>query len=119
MTRYFVWAGGRKTGLGLLGAAILIVMAFVLGATFEAFAGALLLCLGITQGTVAWEDSRRPEWAQAGAAAPHSPEAATWNDVKWPEGRIVDMHKTGEEGHREELERQARRELERRARRPY
>lgn len=59
MTRYFEWAGGRKVGLGLIAAALLTTMAFLLDADFIAYSGALLLALGFTQGTVAYEDSRR------------------------------------------------------------
>lgn len=125
MTRYFTWAGGRKVGLGLLAAVLLTAMAFLLkDVGFIEYSGALLLAFGITQGTVAYEDSRRPEWrayeAQAEMPGRRVPEAAGWDDVKWPEGRIV-VHETDrEEEERAIAERAvARAELERRARRSY
>lgn len=59
MTAFYEWAGGRKVALGLLYAALVTVMAFPLSATFVGYAAALATGLGITSGTVAWEDSHR------------------------------------------------------------
>lgn len=69
MNKFFVWTGGRKVGLGIVGAVVLTVMAIVLRAPFEAYAAGILVCLGITQGTVAYEDVKRPfEWVEDGTA---------------------------------------------------
>lgn len=59
MTRFFTWAGGRKVGLGLIAAVLLTAMAFALDATFTEYAGGILLALGFSQATVAYEDTRR------------------------------------------------------------
>lgn len=59
MTKFFERAGGRKVGLGLIAAVMLTVMAFALDAGFMEYSGTLLLALGFTQGTVAYEDARR------------------------------------------------------------
>lgn len=59
MTRYFQWAGGRKTGLGLIAVLLFVAMAVPLDATFVQFMGGVLGALGLTQATVAYEDSRR------------------------------------------------------------
>src|SRR5690606_6176944 len=59
MTRFFTWAGGRKVGLGLIAAVLLTAMAFALDAAFTEYAGGILLALGFSQATVAYEDTRR------------------------------------------------------------
>lgn len=48
--------GGRKFFNGYVASVILIVMAFLLDATFDQFALYLCLALGFTVGSVAWED---------------------------------------------------------------
>lgn len=108
MTRYFTWAGGRKVGLGLLAAVLLTVMAFLLkDVGFIEYSGALLLAFGITQGTVAYEDSRRPEWATV-----HQPLEITRN---------IPEHETDREAEERAIAERvaARADLERRARRTY
>lgn len=59
MRRYYEWAGGRKLGVGYLAAVLLTIMALILGAGYVEYAGAILLALGITSGSIAYEDSRR------------------------------------------------------------
>lgn len=59
MRRYYEWAGGRKMGAGYIAALLLTAMAIVLGASYAEYAGGILLALGITSGTIAYEDSRR------------------------------------------------------------
>lgn len=61
MTKFFAWAGGRKVGLGLIGLVVLTIMAFPLRADFMDYALAVLLALGLTQGSVAYEDVKRRE----------------------------------------------------------
>jgi hypothetical protein len=58
--RFYDWAGGRKIAIGYVAALLLTAMAFLLKATYAEYAGGLLLALGITSGTIAYEDSRRP-----------------------------------------------------------
>lgn len=60
MLRYYDWAGGRKMGAGYIAVALFTALAKPLGASFAEYAGAVLLALGITVGSVAYEDSRRP-----------------------------------------------------------
>lgn len=60
MKRFYEWAGGRKVAVGYVAAALLTIMALVLRASYAEYAGAILLALGITSGTIAYEDSRRP-----------------------------------------------------------
>lgn len=59
MKRYHEWAGGRKMGAGYIAAVLLTIMAKVLDASFAEYAGAILLALGITAGSVAYEDVKR------------------------------------------------------------
>lgn len=59
MKRFYQAAGGRKVGVGLLAALVLTAMAFPLDADFASYATALLAALGLTQGSVAYEDVRR------------------------------------------------------------
>lgn len=61
MKGFYEWAGGRKVGLGILGALLLTIMAFPLDADFGVYGGMILGCLGITSGAVAYEDTRRPK----------------------------------------------------------
>lgn len=61
MTRYFKWAGGRKTGLGLIGVVLSIPMARLLGASFYEWAAFVAMLLGFTQFSVAYEDRGRKE----------------------------------------------------------
>lgn len=56
MTRYFRWAGGRKTGLGLIGFVAGSFMAWLLEASFYEWAGFSALMLGFTQFSIAYED---------------------------------------------------------------
>lgn len=59
MRRYYEWAGGRKIAIGYLAALLLTIMAVVLDAGYAEYAGGILIALGITSGTIAYEDSRR------------------------------------------------------------
>lgn len=59
MRRYYEWAGGRKVGIGYVAAVLLTIMALILDASYTEYAGGILIALGITSGTIAYEDSRR------------------------------------------------------------
>lgn len=59
MGRYYEWAGGRKMGAGYIAVILLTVMALCLGASYTEYAGGILLALGVTSSTIAYEDSRR------------------------------------------------------------
>ena len=61
MTHFYDWAGGRKTAHGLLYAVLVTAMAFPLDASYGAYTAALALGLGLTVGSVAYEDARRPK----------------------------------------------------------
>lgn len=63
MKRLYDAAGGRKVAIGYLAAVLLTVMAFPLQADFVAYSGAILIALGLTQGSVAYEDARRKDGA--------------------------------------------------------
>lgn len=59
MLRYYKWAGGRKMGAGYIAVLLITAMAFVLDTSFVEYSAAVLTALGITVGTVAYEDARR------------------------------------------------------------
>lgn len=56
--RFWKGVGGRKVWNGYLAYLTLTAMAFFLDATFGEYAIGVLAALGITQGSVAYEDSR-------------------------------------------------------------
>lgn len=56
--RVFTALGGRKSAAGFLAALLLTGMAFPLQAEFTQYMTGILIALGLTQGTVAWEDTR-------------------------------------------------------------
>ena len=56
--RVFKALGGRKSAAGFLAALLLTGMAFPLQAEFTQYMTGILIALGLTQGTVAWEDTR-------------------------------------------------------------
>lgn len=56
--RVFTTLGGRKSAAGFFAAVLLTIMAFPLSAEFTQYMTGILIALGLTQGTVAWEDTR-------------------------------------------------------------
>jgi len=56
----FEWFGGRKVFAGFYASILLSLAAAFLDASFSTYAGSLLLALGITSGSVAYEDARKP-----------------------------------------------------------
>lgn len=54
--RVFAALGGRKSAAGFVAALLLTAMAFPLQAEFGQYMTGLLIALGLTQGTVAYED---------------------------------------------------------------
>lgn len=54
--RVFKALGGRKSAAGFYASILLTAMAFPLRAEFQAYATSLLFALGLTVGSVAWED---------------------------------------------------------------
>ena len=66
MNRLYRFFGGRKVALGFIAVAILTVMAFPLHAGFGEYAAAVLGALGLTVGSVAYEDARRAPASEEG-----------------------------------------------------
>lgn len=58
IAKFWKLLGGRKTAVGLLAFISLTAMAIPLGAGFMEYAGAVLFALGITSGSVAYEDRK-------------------------------------------------------------
>ena len=56
--RVFAALGGRKSAAGFFAALLLTIMAFPLSAEFSQYMTGILIALGLTQGTVAYEDIR-------------------------------------------------------------
>lgn len=60
MNKLFEIFGGRKVFAGFYASILLSVAAGFLEPSFSTYAGAILLALGITSGSVAYEDARKP-----------------------------------------------------------
>lgn len=59
MNPIYKYLGGRKATAGLIAAILLTAMALALKADFTAYATSLLVALGLTQGTMTFEDVKR------------------------------------------------------------
>lgn len=57
--RVFKALGGRKSAAGFYASILLTAMAFPLNADFRGYATSLLFALGLTVGSVAWEDTTK------------------------------------------------------------